>query len=243
MISLGGCIGGRGMDKILVITGTNKGIGHRIAEDCRAHGYVIVGLDRTIDKKLPWQQIECDISSVTGINVAWQRVIKEHGVPWALVNNAGTYQAKRWDEQSPEDFDMTVCVNARAPFVLSQLFGKALIQAKQGGVIVNVASVSATIGSIDVAYAASKAALLMVSKSMAKALAPHGIRVLSVSPGPVETDMAARIPEERKKSYMEGIPLKRFAEPEEISNVVRFLLTSEASYMTGTDVKVDGGLI
>lgn len=234
---------GGGMDKVLVITGTTKGIGHRVADDCRAHGYQVVGLDRTLDKRLPWQQMECDVASIAGINAAWRKLVSEYGPPYGLVNNAGAYQARRWDEQSADDFDLTVAVNARAPFVLSQLFGKTLIEAKRQGVIVNIASVSATIGSIDVAYAASKAALLMVSKSMAKALAPHGIRVLTISPGPVETEMAERIPEERKKAYKETIPLKRFAEPEEVSNVVRFLLSDEASFMTGTDVRVDGGLV
>jgi len=233
------------MNKTVFITGTSKGIGNQIAKDLVAKGYKVVAFDRTAENKAErsWTSIACDLAKIDQLDIAFMKAITNFGVPYALINNAGTYQAKTWEHQTAEDFDMTVAINSKAPFLLSKLFAKTLIEAKQPGVIVNISSVSATVGSIDVAYAASKAALGMVSKSMAKALAPFGIRVVTVSPGPVETDMGARIPEERKKSYKEQIPLKRFAQPREISEMVSFLLSEGASYMTGTEVRIDGGLI
>ena len=229
------------MKKIVFITGTSKGIGCQMAGKLLESGYEIVGFDRQPGEHA-WASMSCDLSKISDLSEAFDAAVDRFGVPYALINNAGVYQAKSWDQQSAEDFDLTLAVNSKAPFLLSKLFAQYAIKAKSSGVIVNISSVSATLGSIDVAYAASKAALNMVTKSLAKSLAAHNIRVVSVSPGPVETDMAARIPEERQKSYKEAIPLKRFAQPSEISNVVCFLLSEEASYLTGTEIRVDGGL-
>lgn len=234
------------MKKLTFITGTTKGIGKLLAEELVRDNYQIVGFDRSLDgaEKNPWKTIACDLSNLQELNQAFNEAITEFGIPDALVNNAGIYKAQAWNLQSGEDFDLTFNINARAAFFFSKLFAESFIAAnKKSGVIVNVASVSATIGSLDVAYAGSKAALLMITKSMAKALAPNGIRVLSVSPGPVETDMALNIPEDRRNSYMSAIPLKRFAESIEVVQVIKFLLSDAASYITGTDVKIDGGLV
>jgi NAD(P)-dependent dehydrogenase (short-subunit alcohol dehydrogenase family) len=228
----------------VIVTGSKSGIGKQLAIDLSAAGYQVVGLDRNAEgAALSWPVVACDLADPSSVEEAFRQVIAEHGVPYGLVNNAGAYFAKNWAEQSLQEFDYTLAVNARAPFLLSRCFAKAVMDAGRQGVIVNISSVSATIGSVDVAYAASKAALTAVSKSLAKAFAASGVRVVTVSPGPVETRMAARIPEERKKAYREGIPLKRFADPKEISRTVVFLLSKDASYITGTDIRVDGGLV
>ena len=232
------------MGKIVFVTGTKEGVGKQTAEDLLERGYEVVGFDHNFEGfDLKWPVVSCELSDPKSIQTAFEEAISKYGIPYGLVNNAGVYFAKTWQEQSLDEFDYSIAVNSRAPFLLMRLFGQVLIDAKKQGVVINISSISGTIGSIDVAYAASKAALTAASKSMAKALAASGIRVVTVSPGPVETRMAARIPEERKKAYQAAIPLKRFAEPKEISKTVLFLLSEEASYITGTDIRVDGGLV
>lgn len=233
------------MSKSVVVTGSKGGVGGQLCRDLLDKGYQVTGFDRNPAdiKDAAWPVIKCDMSDCQSIESAFNELVSKAGAPYALVNNAGAYFAKTWQEESIEEFDYTLAVNIRGPFYLSRHFACAAIEAGKPGVIVNVSSVSGTIGSIDVAYAASKAGLTAVSKSLAKAFAPSGIRVVTVSPGPIETRMAGKIPPERKKAYMETIPLKRFAEPREISAAIIFLLSEEASYITGTEYRVDAGLV
>lgn len=188
--------------------------------------------------------IACDLTSPQQIERAFAAVLDQFGPPDALVNCAGIFKAKTWEQLSVEDFDETYAVNVRAPFILSRLMAEEVKRANKPGVIVNIASVAGQIGGADPAYAASKAGLLLLTKSMAKAFASLRIRVCAVAPGPIEaTAMGDSIPEDRKKLYRDSIPMKRWATPTEVAHAVRFLLSDEASYITGSALNIDGGLV
>ncbi len=137
----------------------------------------------------------------------------------------------------------TLNLNTRATFHLSKLFAKNLIAQNKPGAIVNVSSISGKIGSVDPAYAASKAAVDGLTKSFARNLASFGIRVNSVSPGPINTEMASNIPEDRKKEYVKSILQGRFGEAEEVANLVHFLASEEASLVTGEVFYCTGGIL
>jgi NAD(P)-dependent dehydrogenase (short-subunit alcohol dehydrogenase family) len=134
-------------------------------------------------------------------------------------------------------------VNAEAVYVACGAFARELIARGQPGSIVNVSSVSASIGSVDVAYTASKAAVEGMTKAFARALAPEHIRVNAVAPGPVNTEMGARIPIDRQCEYKQTILQGRFGEPEEVANLVAFLAGEEASLITGAVIPCDGGML
>lgn len=154
-----------------------------------------------------------------------------------IVNNAGIVYLTKWDELNFDEWDETLAVNLTAPVKLVHGLRHNL---KDGGTIVNIASVDGFVAAFDtVAYAASKAALISVTKSLAAILGYRGIRVNAIAPGWVETEMTAdTMPDESK----ELTPLKRNAKPEEIANVARFLLSDQSGFVNGTTVTVDGGL-
>ncbi len=154
-----------------------------------------------------------------------------------IVNNAGIVYLTKWDELNFDEWDETLAVNVTAPVKLVHGLHNNL---KDGAAVVNIASVDGFCAAFDtVAYAASKAALISVTKSLAAILGSRNIRVNAIAPGWVETEMTAdTMPDESK----ELTPLKRNAKPEEIANVASFLLSDQSSFVSGTTVTVDGGL-
>ena len=227
---------------LLLVTGIQGGVGSAI-KDLLGSSYRIVGLARHAEKE-DHNIIVCDLTSPKDMEIAFAKVLSNFGQPDGLVNCAGIFKAKAWDQLSVEEFDETYAVNVRAPFLLSKLVAEEFKKVEKTGVIVNVASIAGQIGSGDPAYAATKAGLLLLTKSMAKALAPFGIRVCSVAPGPIDdTAMGDKIPEDRKKMYKDNIPMKRWAKTIEVAHAVRFLLSEDAAYITGATLNVDGGLV
>jgi len=225
--------------KHVLITGTSRGIGLAIKQNFVTAGYRVTSLNRTSDNA---DTITCDLEKLEQISEALAQVQSKFGTPDYLINNAGVYLAKPWDVLNEDDFNQTLSINVRAQFLLSQLFAKALIAANKPGSIVNISSISGQIGSSDIAYAASKGAILAMTKSFAKELAPHNIRVNAVAPGPIETDMGANIPVDRLEAYKNKIAMKRLGTSNEIAKAAFFLASDEASYITGTILNVDGGL-
>lgn len=154
-----------------------------------------------------------------------------------IVNNAGIVYLTKWDDFNFDEWEETLAVNLTAPIKLVHGLRGNL---KDGGAVVNIASVDGFCAAFDtVAYAASKAALISVTKSLAAILGSRGIRVNAIAPGWVETEMTAdTMPDESK----ELTPLKRNAKPEEVANVASFLLSEQSSFVSGTTITVDGGL-
>jgi NAD(P)-dependent dehydrogenase (short-subunit alcohol dehydrogenase family) len=227
-----------------VLTGCHGGMGRAICAAMRAAGDRVIGLDKPgmqdgETQERPDRFIACDLSDIADVRRALSDLAAETDIG-CLVNCAGLYERRKVFDLTMEDFDRVLTVNLRAPFLLSLELGKRMA-ASGGGVIVNIASINGKLGSPMVPYGTSKAGLIGLTKSLARTLAPHRIRVNAIAPGTIDTPMAAGVDPVQMERQMYNVAMERIGEPGEIASVVRFLASEEASYMTGSIVDVAGG--
>ena len=230
--------------KNVLVTGATRGIGRAITETLLAEGAKVYGVfkgSKDVADELSAQYgqnitlLQADLADSASIEqlLAQLADVQLDGI----VNNAGVVYLTKWEELDFDEWSETLAVNLTAPLKLVHGLRNNL----QGGAsVVNIASVDGLCAAYDtIAYAVSKAGLLNLTKSLAAVLGPHGVRVNAVAPGWVETDMTDdTMPDESR----ELTPLKRNAQPEEIANVVSFLLSDRASFINGETITVDGGL-
>ena len=234
--------------KRVLITGAGKGIGLQVALRVAALGGEVVALARTTaDLEALRDRIGARIVSVD-LGDAGQaaRAAKEGTPADLLVNCAGTNILEPFLDVSVESFDRVQNVNLRAALIVSQVYARRRIEAGQGGAIVNVSSISSFVGFRDhAAYCASKAGLDGLSRVMANELGPHGIRVNCVNPIVTMTELAAEAWSDPAKSdpVMRRIPLRRFAETDDVAEVIAFLLSDGAAMVNGLAVPIDGGFL
>lgn len=224
----------------VLVTGGARGIGRAIAERLAENGWHVIatyltGRDEAeeLARTHNVQIRQIDLADRAG-TVDFARHICEEFPLTALVNNAGILEKEAFEKMTLDAWDRTMAVNVTAPLILAQTIGPRL---SPGGSIVNIASTDAYIGSFQgIAYSASKAALLSVTRSLANVLGPRGVRVNAVTPGWADSGILT-------ESYEAATltPLGRNGSPEDIAKVVAFLLTSEAAFITGASVVVDGG--
>ncbi len=240
--------------KNVIVTGASTGIGRAIALKFAKDGASIAIIARSEDKLKSLQdEIEQNggkafvyVADVRDFDRA-QEVVKDFhtkaGSIDVLVNNAGATRDKFLIQMKEEDFQDIVDINLKGTFNYSKAVSRIMLRQKSG-VIINITSVVGITGNPGQSnYAASKAGIIAFTKSLAKELGSRNIRVVAVAPGFVETRMTDGLPEDVKKAYLETIALRRFGTPEDIANVVSFLASPEASYITGQVIVVDGGMI
>ena len=230
------------MPKIAVITGSNGKIGQAACVRLAQSGHTVIGIDLAAEGAGNWPHYQCNLADLKQMADTLARIEAEHGLIQVLFNNAAIYNSGT-DALTldPEKFDATMDVNVRAPFFATQWIAKRLIEKGEGGAIVSVASRAGQNGSTVVDYGASKAAVINMTKSLGKALGPHGIRVNAIAPGLIDTAMGARVPETHKINHTATSALRRIGQPEEIANVVNFLVSEESSFITCATIDVNGG--
>lgn len=232
-------------DKVAIITGASRGIGLAIAKLFAAEGAKLAltarenlaALKDFKDAKI----MKLDLADKKSIDSLADETIKAFGRIDILVNNAAVFKQTDFESISAEELDMTLSVNFKGPFLLTQ---KVLAQMKKqkSGKIINIASGAGKMGSSQAShYAASKAALISLTKSLAKLAGPHNINVNALAPGFIETDMIDAMLSDNRDYVESIIPLKRVGKPDDVAQAALFLASEDADYITGQTICVDGG--
>ncbi|MDI9330443.1 MAG: SDR family oxidoreductase [Alphaproteobacteria bacterium] len=237
---------------VAVVTGGARGIGLAVGQWFLEHGHRIVLIDtdadtlrQTVDHLARSDDVmglHADVSKPEQVESAAQQVMARWGRADALVNNAGVAVFKPVLETTFEEWRYVLGTNLDGAFLCSQAFGRIMAKQKSGA-IVNIASISGLRAStLRVAYGTSKAAIIHLTKQYAAELGNYGVRVNAVCPGPVETEMAKLVHSVAIRSdYIDTIPLGRYGSPQEMAQTVGFLCSSQASYINGQFLAVDGG--
>jgi len=239
---------------VALVTGAGRGIGRAIAQKLAQEGAEVVCLSRTkSNAEDTAKQIEnaggqaravtVDVSDSEAVNEAIKAVVSETGRMDILVNNAGITRDGLLMRMSDQDWDDVMNTNVKGAVNLTRSLSRQFIKQRSGRII-NISSVIGLVGNVGQSnYAASKAALIGFTKSVARELAPRKVTVNAVAPGFIETDMTAAISEDIRNEVRRRIPLNQFGEAEDIANAVVFLAGPGACYITGQVLTVDGGMV
>ena len=230
------------MSRSVLVTGGNRGIGLAIARAFADAGDKVAVTYRSGEPPAGLLGVKCDITDADQVDQAFKQVEAEHGPVEVLVANAGVTKDMLLLRMTEEDFTSVVDTNLTGAFRVVKRASKLMMRARKGRVVL-ISSVVGLTGSPGQSnYAASKAGLVGFARSLARELGPRNITVNVVAPGFVDTDMTAVLSDERRAEIVAGVPLGRYASPDEIASTVRFLSSDEAAYITGAVIPVDGGL-
>ncbi len=236
---------------LALVTGGAQGIGHACAEALAGDGFRIVLADvdasvadaaRKLGDGAGW--FVCDMGDPAQVSGMFDRIAADHGPVSALVNNAGISEPGSFLDYDVATFQRVISVNLTGAFVALQRAARMMVDAGIAGAIVNMSSINAQVAVPAIpAYCASKGGVMQLTKAAALALAPHNVRVNAVGPGSIDTAMMAAVNAgpEAMRTVMSRTPLGRVGTPGEIADVVAFLISGKASYITGETVYVDGG--
>jgi 3-oxoacyl-[acyl-carrier protein] reductase len=241
-------------NQIAVVTGAGRGIGHAIALKFATEGADIVCVSRTAENaqkaaedikalgRRAWAHA-VDVSNSEAVAEAGEKILAEAGRLDILVNNAGVTRDGLLMRMSEADWDTVLDTNLKGAFLFTKAFSRAFVK-QRAGRIINIASVIGLIGNAGQCnYAASKAALIGFTKSVAREFASRGITVNALAPGFIETDMTAGLSEELRQEVLSRIPMKLLGKAEDIAAAALFLASAGGRYITGQVLTVDGGMV
>jgi 3-oxoacyl-[acyl-carrier protein] reductase len=230
------------MSRSVLVTGGNRGIGLAIARRLAAGGDQVTVTSRSGDPVDGLSVVRCDVTDTASVDAAFKEVEERQGPVGVLVSNAGVTHDQLLALLTEEDFAGVLDTNLTGAFRVSKRAVRGMMRQRHGRLIF-ISSVVGLLGSAGQAnYAAAKAGLVGLARSLARELAPRNITANVVAPGLVDTDMTASLPEERKAAILASVPLGRYASADEVAAVVAFLAGDDAAYITGAVIPVDGGL-
>ena len=228
--------------KTVLVTGGNRGIGYEIAKEFKAAGHNVCVTYRSGDAPEEFFAVKADVRDSSSITEAFKTIEEQFGPVEVLIANAGITRDTLLLRMKEEDFTDVIDTNLTGSFRVVQRAIKGMLKLKRGRIIL-VSSVVGLYGSPgQVNYSSSKAARVGMARSITRELGGRNITANVVAPGFINTAMTEVLPEETKQNYLDTIPAKRFAEPEEVARVIRWLASDEANYISGAVIPVDGGL-
>lgn len=241
-------------NKVALVTGASRGIGREIAITLAKEGAMVIinyngsasraeEVKNTIEAAGGQAAVyQCNVSDFTACETMVKDIVKEYGHVDILVNNAGITRDNLIMKMKEEDFDAVIDINLKGTFNTIRHLSRQMLK-QRSGKIINISSISGILGNAGQAnYAASKAGVIGLTKTMARELCSRGITVNAVAPGFVDTEMTEVLSDEVKEAACKQIPLGRFGKPSDIANMVAYLASDKADYITGQIISVDGGM-
>ena len=240
--------------KIALITGGAQGIGRFISEELAGQGAHVVlgdinqeGAEKTAaeikDSGGKASAVGIDVSNAKDVQGVFDSILKEYKPVDIVVNNAGITRDGLLVRMKEVDWDLVLNINLKGSFLCSQQAAKQMMKQKSGS-IVNIASIVGVMGNFGQSnYSASKSGLIGFTKTLAREVAPRGIRANAVAPGFIDTEMTRVLEESVRSKLIEQIPLARLGQPEDVARCVSFLVSENASYITGQVINVNGGML
>lgn len=239
--------------RLAVVTGAARGIGRAIVLELLNQGRKVAGLDLNAEQLAELEKVvaeaghsvitcQVDITQTETLTKTLEKLAEDHGGIGILVNNAGITRDRLMIQMDEGDFDKVMAVNLRAAFVATRVAARSMVRNKFGR-LVHISSVAGVMGQVGSAnYAATKAGLIGMSKSIAREVGKKNVTSNCIAPGFIMTEMTEVLADAVKDAAKAVIPMKRFGKPEEIARAVAFLASDEAGYITGQVLCVDGGM-
>lgn len=238
------------INKVAFVTGAGQGMGRAIVRHFAEQGAHVVAADINLEAARQTIEglgdnamaVDCNVADSDSVATAMAAVHARFGRFDVLVNNAGIGSIDAFADTPDEHWQRVIGVNLTGPFFCSREAVKLMLKAATPGVVINISSTAAITGEGPSHYCAAKAGVMGLTRSMARELAGQGIRVNTIVPGPTNTPMMADIPDDWMHSMLKAIPLGRMGETEEIARVAAFLASDDASFITGQNLAVNGGM-